>query len=299
MVVAGPRDDGRRVGPERFEDLALEDDAHDVLADVVDVALDGAQHDLARRARALAGHVGTQEIEGSQRGPGAQHELGNEQLALLVAPAHELHYLTAGQTAAEQAIEAEAKSMAALSKTLASRIRSGKPASAEARQLIDSANKIDALMDTDGMPEAASEGIPVTYVPARNTVFLALALGWAEVLGATDLFVGVNAVDYSGYPDCRPEFIEAFEAMANLATKRAVEGCRMHIHTPLIKLTKSEIIQRGMALGVDYALTVSCYQADGDGRACGRCDSCRIRREGFAAAGVEDPTEYAPTPALP
>lgn len=134
--------------------------------------------------------------------------------------------------------------------------------------------------------------IPVTYVPARNTVFLALALGWAEVLGARDIFIGVNAVDYSGYPDCRPEFIAAFEQLANLATRAGVEGQRFHVHTPLIDLSKAEIIRRGTALGVDYALTSSCYDPDVRGRACGECDSCRLRREGFAAAGLDDPVEY-------
>lgn len=135
-------------------------------------------------------------------------------------------------------------------------------------------------------------GIPVTYVPARNTVMLSLALGWAEVLGANDIYVGVNAVDYSGYPDCRPEFIAAFEAMANLATKVGVEGARMHIHAPLIELSKAQIVQRGVALGVDYGITVSCYQADDEGRACGECDACRLRRAGFEAAGISDPTRY-------
>jgi len=142
------------------------------------------------------------------------------------------------------------------------------------------------------VPEAGGEGIPVTYVPARNTVFLSLALGWAEVLGARDIFVGVNAVDYSGYPDCRPQFIAAFERLANLATRAGVEGERFHIRAPLIDLTKAEIIRRGEALGVDYGLTVSCYQADDQGRACGLCDSCRLRRQGFEAAGVADPTRY-------
>jgi len=142
------------------------------------------------------------------------------------------------------------------------------------------------------VPETPQEGIPVTYVPARNTVFLALALGWAEVLGARDLFIGVNAVDYSGYPDCRPEFIEAFEKLANLATRAGVGGDRFRIHAPLIQMTKVEIIRTGTRLGVDYSLTVSCYQADAEGRACGRCDSCRLRAEGFAAAGVPDPTRY-------
>ena len=136
-------------------------------------------------------------------------------------------------------------------------------------------------------------GIPVTYVPARNTVMLSLALAWAEVLGACDIFIGVNAVDYSGYPDCRPAYIAAFEAMANLATKAAVEGARMRIHAPLIDLTKSQIIRTGVALGVDFSLTVSCYQADSSGRACGLCDACRLRRAGFADAGIDDPTRYA------
>ncbi len=135
-------------------------------------------------------------------------------------------------------------------------------------------------------------GIPITYVPARNTMMLSLALGWAEVLGAPDIFFGANAVDYSGYPDCRPEYVKAFETMANLATKAAVEGQRLTIHTPIIHLSKSEIIQRGAALGVDYSLTVSCYQADEQGHACGVCDSCRLRRAGFANAGLPDPTRY-------
>jgi 7-cyano-7-deazaguanine synthase len=141
--------------------------------------------------------------------------------------------------------------------------------------------------------EGASGGIPLTYVPARNTVMLSIALAWAEVLGANDIFVGVNAVDYSGYPDCRPEFIAAFEAMANLATKAGTEGTRLSIHAPLIDLSKGDIIRRGIALGVDYSQTVSCYQADDAGRACGVCDACRLRRAGFEAAGVADPTRYA------
>ena len=138
-------------------------------------------------------------------------------------------------------------------------------------------------------------GIPVTYVPARNTIMLSLALAWAEVLASRDIFVGVNAVDYSGYPDCRPEYITAFEKMANLATKAGVEGKKLSIHAPLIDWSKAEIIRQGSALGVNYGLTVSCYQADEHGRACGKCDSCRLRREGFAAAGVSDPTTYANT----
>ncbi len=140
--------------------------------------------------------------------------------------------------------------------------------------------------------EGATGGIPVTYVPARNTIMLSLALAWAEVLDAGDIFIGVNAVDYSGYPDCRPEFIRAFETMANLATRTAVEGRRLTVHAPLINLSKAEIIRRGIELGVDYARTVSCYQADKTGRACGVCDACRLRRAGFEAAGIADPTAY-------
>ncbi len=142
------------------------------------------------------------------------------------------------------------------------------------------------------VPTQLSEGIPVTYVPARNTLFLTLALGWAEVLGAQDIFIGVNAVDYSGYPDCRAEFIQAFERLANLATKAGVEGRSFRIRTPLLDCSKSEIIRRGLALGVDYALTVSCYSADREGRACGVCDSCRLRKQGFREAGIPDPTVY-------
>lgn len=142
------------------------------------------------------------------------------------------------------------------------------------------------------VPELPGEGIPVTYVPARNTVFLSLALGWAEVLDAHDIFIGVNAIDYSGYPDCRPEFVEAFERLANLATKAGVEGRGFRIRAPLQQLSKAQIVQEGARLGVDYAMTVSCYQADDDGRACGKCDSCRLRAAGFAAAGIADPTRY-------
>ena len=150
-----------------------------------------------------------------------------------------------------------------------------------------------ALTDTDiAVPEEETEGIPVTYVPARNTVFLSIALGWAEVLDARDIFIGVNAVDYSGYPDCRPEYIAAFEAMANLATKAGVEGRNISIHTPLMDLGKDDIIRAGQSLGVDYSLTVSCYQATDEGLACGKCDSCRLRRQGFVDAGVADPTRY-------
>ena len=150
-----------------------------------------------------------------------------------------------------------------------------------------------ALTDESiAVPEQAGEGIPVTYVPARNTVFLAYALGWAEVLEADSIFIGVNALDYSGYPDCRPDFISAFQTLANLATKRGVEGNIIEVETPLIHLTKAEIISKGTALGVDYSKTVSCYQADARGRACGRCDSCRLRKKGFMDAGVEDVTVY-------
>ncbi|MBB5212824.1 7-cyano-7-deazaguanine synthase QueC [Microbulbifer hydrolyticus] len=147
--------------------------------------------------------------------------------------------------------------------------------------------------DSIDVPEEETSGIPVTYVPARNTVFLSIALGWAEVLGAQDIFVGVNAVDYSGYPDCRPEYIEAFEDMANLATRAGVEGKKLNIRAPLMKMSKSDIVKRGTELGVDYSLTVSCYQAQADGAACGRCDSCRLRAAGFAEAGLADPTVYA------
>lgn len=146
--------------------------------------------------------------------------------------------------------------------------------------------------DNIAVPESASNGIPVTYVPARNTIMLSLALAWAEVLQAQDIFFGVNAVDYSGYPDCRPEYVEAFERLANLATQAAVEGKPLTLHAPLLRLTKAEIIRQGMRLGVDYAITVSCYQADEQGRACGRCDSCRLRSEGFQSAGVPDSTRY-------
>lgn len=148
--------------------------------------------------------------------------------------------------------------------------------------------------DSIAVPEDETSGIPVTYVPARNTIFLSVALGWAEVLGADRIFVGVNAVDYSGYPDCRPEYIAAFEKVANLATKMGVEDNNIRIVTPLIDLTKAEIIQKGISLGVDYSQTVSCYQADEQGRACGKCDSCRLRRQGFEDAEISDPTVYIP-----
>jgi 7-cyano-7-deazaguanine synthase len=150
-----------------------------------------------------------------------------------------------------------------------------------------------ALTDTSiDVPEKPAEGIPITYVPARNTIFLSVALGWAEVLGARDLYIGVNAIDYSGYPDCRPEFIEAFESMSNLGTKAGVEGDRFRVRTPLIRMSKADIIRQGLALGLDYSLTVSCYAANAEGRACGRCDACRLRAKGFDEAGVADPTRY-------
>ena len=151
-----------------------------------------------------------------------------------------------------------------------------------------------ALTDQSiAVPEAPSDGIPVTYVPARNTIFLAIALAWTEVLGAQDIFFGANAVDYSGYPDCRLEYVYAFEELATLATKAGIEGQRFTVHAPIIALGKADIIRRGTALDVDYSLTVSCYQADEAGRSCGRCDACRLRRDGFTAAGIADPTRYA------
>jgi len=155
------------------------------------------------------------------------------------------------------------------------------------RSIGGSALTADIDVPTDG-----GAGIPVTYVPARNTIMLAVALGWAEALDARDIFCGVNAVDYSGYPDCRPEFIDAFEHLANLATKAGVEGRALSIHAPLIRLSKADIVREGMRLGVDFAATVSCYQADAEGRACGACDACRLRAQGFAAAHVADPTRY-------
>jgi len=151
----------------------------------------------------------------------------------------------------------------------------------------------DLAVPKDRAPEDMQQGIPITYVPARNTIFLALALGWAEVLGAADIFLGVNALDYSGYPDCRPEFLEAFERTANLATKAGVEGTlRFRLHAPLIKLSKAEIVRLGSELGVDFSLTHSCYDPDPHGRPCGRCDSCQLRRKGFAEAGLVDPLSY-------
>jgi 7-cyano-7-deazaguanine synthase len=150
-----------------------------------------------------------------------------------------------------------------------------------------------ALTADIDVPEEGGEGIPVTYVPARNTIMLSIALGWAEVLGSTDIWCGVNAVDYSGYPDCRPAFVEAFERLANLATKAGVEGAGIRIHAPLIAMSKADIAREGQRLGVDFSATVSCYQADAEGRACGHCDACRLRAQGFHAAGLPDPTRYA------
>jgi len=149
-----------------------------------------------------------------------------------------------------------------------------------------------ALTADIDVPEEGGEGIPVTYVPARNTIMLSIALGWAEVLGSTDIFCGVNAVDYSGYPDCRPAFIESFEALANVATKAGVEGAGIRIHAPLMQMGKGDIVREGVRLGVDFSATVSCYNADAQGRACGHCDACRLRADGFAKAGVPDPTHY-------
>ncbi|MCG8379179.1 MAG: 7-cyano-7-deazaguanine synthase QueC [Proteobacteria bacterium] len=150
-----------------------------------------------------------------------------------------------------------------------------------------------ALTDNSiDVPSAPTEGIPVTYVPARNTLFLSYALAWAEVLNVNDIFIGVNAIDYSGYPDCRPEYIKTYEKLANLATKAGIEGTKFKIHTPLIEMTKTEIIKKGLSLNIDYSMTVSCYQSSADGRACGVCDSCRFRKDGFEAAGIIDPTLY-------
>jgi 7-cyano-7-deazaguanine synthase len=149
-----------------------------------------------------------------------------------------------------------------------------------------------ALTANIEVPEQGGAGIPITYVPARNTIMLSIALGWAEVVGASDIFCGVNAVDYSGYPDCRPEFIDAFERLANLATRSAVEGTPLRVHAPLMRLSKADIAREGVRLGIDFAQTISCYQADAEGLACGHCDACRLRAEGFAAAGIADPTRY-------
>ena len=166
--------------------------------------------------------------------------------------------------------------------------------SVELRAIGGSALTADVAVPKDRDEEKMGAGVPVTYVPARNTVFLALALGLAEVVGAQDIFIGVNAVDYSGYPDCRPEFIRAFEVLANLATRAGVEGTRFQVHAPLSGMSKADIVRAGVALGVDYGMTHSCYDPDAEGRACGHCDSCQLRRRGFVQAGVPDPTEYTP-----
>jgi len=167
-----------------------------------------------------------------------------------------------------------------------------KTVTVDLRSIGGSALTADIAVPDRSLADSASGGIPVTYVPARNTIMLSVALGWAEVLGARDIFCGVNAVDYSGYPDCRPEFIAEFERLANVATKAGVEGGRFNVHAPLIRLSKADIVREGVRLDVDFAATVSCYQADAEGRACGRCDACRLRREGFAGAGIADPTRY-------
>jgi 7-cyano-7-deazaguanine synthase len=176
---------------------------------------------------------------------------------------------------------------------LAQGVKEVREVSVELRAIGGSALTDDVAVPVDRSEAQRAHGIPVTYVPARNTVFLSLALGLAEVVGARDIFIGVNAVDYSGYPDCRPEFIRAFEALARLATRAGVEGEALRIHAPLLSLSKADILRTGVRLGVDYALTTSCYAPDASGRACARCDSCLIRAEGFAAAGVPDPTRYA------
>jgi 7-cyano-7-deazaguanine synthase len=174
-------------------------------------------------------------------------------------------------------------------------VREHKVVQIDLRAFGGSALTADIAVPKDSLEHDGTQGIPITYVPARNTIFLSYAMAWAEVLECADIFIGVNAIDYSGYPDCRPEFIAAFEQLANLATRAGVEGQRFRLQAPLIELTKADIIRRGVALGVDYGLTISCYQPDEDGRACGRCDSCRLRRAGFGAAAVADPTVYQPT----
>ena len=170
-----------------------------------------------------------------------------------------------------------------------------KTVTVDLRSIGGSSLTADIAVPTDDDGHVMGVGIPSTYVPARNTIMLSVALGWAEVLGSTDLFCGVNAVDYSGYPDCRPEFIAGFEALANLATKAGVEGSRFRVHAPLMRMGKADIVREGLRLGVDFAQTVSCYQADADGRACRHCDACRLRAQGFHEAGVADPTRYAGT----
>ena len=167
-----------------------------------------------------------------------------------------------------------------------------KTVAVDLRSIGGSALTADIAVPEDSDGHVIGADIPITYVPARNTIMLSLALGWAEVIGSSDLFCGVNAVDYSGYPDCRPEFIESFERLANVATRAGVEGAGFSVHAPLLRMSKADIVREGLRLGVDFALTVSCYQADAEGRACGHCDACRLRADGFAAAGVPDPTRY-------
>jgi 7-cyano-7-deazaguanine synthase len=174
----------------------------------------------------------------------------------------------------------------------AMRVAEHRTVSLDLRQMGGSALTADIDVPKDRAPDEMGHGVPVTYVPARNTILLGLALGYAEVVGAFDLFIGANVLDYSGYPDCRPEFLSAFENLANLATKAGVEGGRFRVHAPLLKMTKAEIIREGVRLGVDYALTLSCYDPDAAGRACGHCDSCQLRKKGFAEVGVPDPTSY-------
>jgi len=205
-------------------------------------------------------------------------------LALAVASGYRCHALSVRYGQRHYAELEAAKKIAAALGAVEHRIMSVDLAGIGGSALTDPALAI---------PEAPTAGIPITYVPARNTLFLALALGWAEVLGSEDIFVGVNAVDYSGYPDCRPEFIESFERLARLATKAGVGGAALTIHAPLVRMSKADIIKTGLRLGVDFASTISCYQADFAGRACGKCDSCRLRSAGFLDAGVPDPTRYA------
>lgn len=187
--------------------------------------------------------------------------------------------------------DSELDAAARVAKTLGAVVH--KTVHVDLRSIGGSALTDDIAVPTDADGHVIGQGIPSTYVPARNTIMLSVALGWAEVLGATDLFCGVNAVDYSGYPDCRPEFVAGFEALANLATKAGVEGSRFRVHAPLMRLSKADIAREGLRLGVDFSQTVSCYQADAEGRACGHCDACRLRAQGFADAGIHDPTRYS------
>ena len=187
--------------------------------------------------------------------------------------------------------DSELDAAARVAKTLGAVVH--KTVHVDLRSIGGSALTVDIAVPTDADGHVIGQGIPSTYVPARNTIMLSVALGWAEVLGATDLFCGVNAVDYSGYPDCRPEFVAGFEALANLATKAGVEGSRFRVHAPLMRLSKADIAREGLRLGVDFSQTVSCYQADAEGLACGHCDACRLRAQGFADAGIHDPTRYS------